>query len=114
MDKCRYCDTIFITNSDKNNKHSKISCTDKYCMDYYSNNCKNINKCGHQCYNYKNNSHHSCVECLDKNCVQNGLVSESDLCIICQYEPLKAKPVIKLECNHYAHYECLMNIIKSG
>lgn len=30
-------------------------------------------------------------------------VNENELCVICQYEPLKAKPVCKLECNHYVH-----------
>lgn len=30
-------------------------------------------------------------------------INENELCVICQYEPLKAKPVCKLECNHYVH-----------
>lgn len=55
-------------------------------------------------------NHNKCIECIHPDCVKKkekeknlevgSLKDAEDKCVICNYDELKNKPVIKLECGH--------------
>ena len=103
--KCKFCNN----NLDKNGECEKRKCKKLYLIS-----CKKKLKCGHYCLGVKEEIY--CPPCLDKNCRSYGDLfnqSRDTYCQIC-LKKLSESPIVKLSCNHYIHYYCILNKLNDG
>jgi hypothetical protein len=69
--------------------------------------------CGHPCVGICDEE--TCPPCLHIDCAKKeGMQSDSDLCLICYVEELRAAPCVQLTCGHFFHFECVKSKITKG
>jgi hypothetical protein len=110
--KCRY-DAVII--QEVNQSHFPNVCSNSDCINEYQLKCKQLLKCGHECYSLEGDDC-SEISCIHSNCKNYKKLFDQDknsICPICLTDELSIYPLIKLPCGfHIVHKRCLEKRLK--
>eukprot|EP01119_Soliformovum_irregulare_P019714 TRINITY_DN6305_c0_g1_i2.p1 TRINITY_DN6305_c0_g1~~TRINITY_DN6305_c0_g1_i2.p1 ORF type:complete len:418 (+),score=94.64 TRINITY_DN6305_c0_g1_i2:1097-2350(+) len=104
VEKCRFCGSHLPFGT-----KSKV-CSEKECQEREELRChKKSDTCQHECLGVEGEQ--ICPPCIHPECSREDSQTTEDLCNMCWTEDLGSAPIIQLKCNHFFHYNCVLNTL---